>query len=149
MKPASDVRGTPSSFYPSPGSTASISSIQEGQGNQSNRDAFEKASRLLAELKEAGNCVAQEYCHHVEVIEAALTSHAKRTMLSESLNVPTNAAPSISQLPAILSRGGNLWTDLSLEQLLSQPALDMQFLEDAVRESWSPGRYGPDFCNIG
>ncbi|KOC10310.1 hypothetical protein AFLA70_171g002371 [Aspergillus flavus AF70] len=69
-----------------------ISSIQEGQDNQSDCDSFEEASRLLAELKDAGNCAAQEYCHHVELIEAALAAHAKRTMLSDRLDVPTNAA---------------------------------------------------------
>ncbi|KAB8203806.1 fungal-specific transcription factor domain-containing protein [Aspergillus parasiticus] len=126
-----------------------ISSILEGQDNQSDRDSFEEASRLLAELKGAGNVVAQEYCHHVEVIGAALTAHAKRTMLSESLDVLTNGAPSTSQLAPMLSRGSYLWTDSSLEQLLSQPALDMQFLEDAVRDSWSPVCYGPDFGNVG
>ncbi|KAB8273736.1 fungal-specific transcription factor domain-containing protein [Aspergillus minisclerotigenes] len=126
-----------------------ISSVLEGQDNQNARDSFDEVSRLLAELKVAGNCVAQEYCHHVEVIEAALTAHAKRTMLSESVNVPTNATPSTSQLPPTLSRGSYLWTDSSLEQLLSQPALDMQFLEGAVRDSWSPGHYGTDFGIVG
>ncbi|OGM49680.1 hypothetical protein ABOM_001806 [Aspergillus bombycis] len=126
-----------------------ISSILEGQDNQGDRDSFEEASRLLAELKDAGNCVAQEYCHHVEVIEAALTAHAKRMMLSESSSVPGNAAPSPSQLAPAMPRGGLLQTDSSLQQLLSQPALDVQFLEDAIRDSWSPGRYGPDFGNVG
>ncbi|KAB8264279.1 hypothetical protein BDV32DRAFT_145529 [Aspergillus pseudonomiae] len=126
-----------------------ISSILEGQDNQGDRDSFEEASRLLAELKDAGNCVAPEYCHHVEVIEAALTANAKRMMLSENSGGPGNGALSTSQLAPTMPRGGLLWTDSSLQQLLSQPALDVQFLEDAVRDSWSPGRYGPGFGNVG
>ncbi|GAB1190882.1 hypothetical protein APSETT444_000047 [Aspergillus pseudonomiae] len=128
------------------GGTA-ISSILEGQDNQGDRDSFEEASRLLAELKDAGNCVAPEYCHHVEVIEAALTAHAKRMMLSENSGGPGNGALSTSQLAPTMPRGGLLWTDSSLQQLHSQPALDVQLLEDAVRDSWSPGSYGPGFGN--
>ncbi|KAJ5357017.1 hypothetical protein N7517_011626 [Penicillium concentricum] len=122
-----------------------IASILDGQDNQINCDTFEEASRLLRELKEAGNCVAQEYCHHIEAIEAALFAHTK-PMAADPLGFPEG--PTVN--PAATSQLSNMpheaistaaWTDSSLQQLLSQPELDMQFLEDAVRDTYSQGLY--------
>lgn len=79
-----------------------ISSILDGQDNRADRDAFDEASRLLTELKEAGNCVAQEYCHHMKAIETALSTHAKLMMAAEPLGVsevPTIGPAATLQIP--------------------------------------------------
>jgi hypothetical protein len=129
-----------------------IASILDGQDNQDDRSAFEEASRLLKELKEAGNCIAQEFCHHIDAIEAALSAHMKST-ITEPLGSPQCPAidpATTSQLSqntpqGVISMTGVPWTDSSLQQLLSQPALDMQFLEDAIRDTYSQGPYRHDF----
>ncbi|PLB48786.1 hypothetical protein P170DRAFT_383081 [Aspergillus steynii IBT 23096] len=130
-----------------------ISSLLYGSDSQDDRGLFEEATRLLLELKEAGNCVAQEYCHHVDVIETALAAYAKRILPLQATNEPVPEVPpdmdtdsTTSQLAPDLPRGvvpmaGVPWTESSLQQLLSQPALDMQFLEDAVRDTYSQGLY--------
>lgn len=119
-----------------------IASILDGQDNQADRDTFEEASHLLRELKEAGNCIAQEYCHHLEAIEAALFAYTKSTIAEPPgfPEAPVIDAATTSRLPQHMPQGaistaGVPWTDSSLQQLLSQPALDMQFLEDAVRDT--------------
>ncbi|KAJ5395082.1 uncharacterized protein N7487_009385 [Penicillium crustosum] len=129
-----------------------IASILVGQDNQADRDSFEEASHLLRELKDAGNCIAQEYCHHLEAIEAALFAYTKSTIAEPPgfPEAPTIDATATSRLSQNMPRGaistaGVPWTDSSLQQLLSQPALDMQFLEDAVRDTYSQGLYQHDF----
>jgi hypothetical protein len=129
-----------------------ISSILDGQDEQAGRDAFEEASRLLRELKEAGDCVVHEYCHHIGATEAALSALGNLMMTAEALGVSeapamdsaTDYQVSQSMPQEVTSTAGIPWTESSLQQLLSQPALDMQFLEHAVRDTWSQGIYRPD-----
>ncbi|KAF2966286.1 hypothetical protein GQX73_g7281 [Xylaria multiplex] len=129
-----------------------ISSILDKQNAHSDRDSFEEASRLLRELKGAGNCVAQEYCHHVEAIEAALSDHVKAVITPQDMSAldPTAMSASVisqnSQNPSasVVSTANFPWTDSSLQMLLSQPPLDMQFLEDAVRDRHPQGLYRSD-----
>ncbi|KAJ6118176.1 hypothetical protein N7471_014053 [Penicillium samsonianum] len=48
-----------------------------------------------------------------------------------------------------ISTAGIPWTDSSLQQLLFQPAVEMQFLEDAVRDTYSQGLYRHDLNSGG
>ncbi|KAI0543250.1 fungal-specific transcription factor [Xylaria digitata] len=126
-----------------------ISSILDKQDSHADRDSFGEASRLLKELKGAGNCIAQEYCHHIEMIEAALSDHVKAMTAPQATSVLGPAAMSApassqnSQNPStsVVSAASIPWTDSSLQMLLSQPPLDMQFLEDAVRDRHPQGLY--------
>ncbi|KAI0435826.1 fungal-specific transcription factor domain-containing protein [Xylaria telfairii] len=126
-----------------------ISSILGRKDASADQDSFEEASRLLKELGEAGNCVAQEYCHHVDAIQAALSDHTTVTVGPQAMlsPYPTAIATAFhSHLSQNLSSGAvsttNLpWTDSSLQTLLSQPPLDLHFLEDAVGDRYLQGLY--------
>lgn len=129
-----------------------ISSILGRKDASADRDSLEEASRLLKELGEAGNCVAQEYCHHVDAIGAALLDHATVTVGPQAMLFPEPAAmtavfhsrPPQNLSPGVVSTTNIPWTDSSLQTLLSQPPLDMHFLEDAVGDRYLQGLYQPE-----
>ncbi|KAI1361709.1 fungal-specific transcription factor [Xylaria arbuscula] len=126
-----------------------ISSVLSRKDAHTDRDSFNEASRLLEELGAAGNCVAQEYCHHVEAIQASLSDHAKATAGPAFPDMATMSVASQSQLSQglsadVVSPANIPWTNSSLQMLLSQPPLDIQFLEDAVGDRYPQGLYRPE-----
>ncbi|KAI0414480.1 fungal-specific transcription factor [Xylaria grammica] len=128
-----------------------ISSVLDRKDAHVDRESFGEASRLLMELKEAGNCLAQEYYHHVDAIEAALSDYAKDMVEPQAISFPDltpMSAPALSQFsqnlsPGVVSTSIPL-TDPSLQLLLSQPPLDVQFLADAVRDRYQQPLYQPE-----
>ncbi|KAI0543409.1 fungal-specific transcription factor domain-containing protein [Xylaria curta] len=116
-----------------------ISSVLDGIGCRHDRDSYEEASHLLDQLKMAGNMVAQECCHHVEAMESALLAHVKVNLPSQ----PDVAGRSSTIAGGSFATADMPWPEPSLQQLLSQPALDLHFLEAAVREEYSQGVYWP------
>lgn len=100
---------------------------------------------MLRQLKDAGNCVAQEYCHHVDAIEAAMAEHISITSGNTgALGVMSTAGfeQAIPPLSEPVSHGlaaaaGMPWTEPSLQNLLAQSALDLQFLETTAQDHYS------------
>ncbi|TQN68266.1 putative transcriptional regulatory protein [Colletotrichum shisoi] len=129
------------------------SSLLDGPESRSDREAFEESAKFLSQLRDAGNFAAQEYCHHVDVMRAEIErSYAKRMGLPEASRAPgpmtgIEAAPvslpSGHALPARTTAGMAL-TEPSLEELLAQPVLDLQFLEASFYDDLQ-GLYWPDF----
>ncbi|KAI1740741.1 hypothetical protein F4680DRAFT_447597 [Xylaria scruposa] len=106
-----------------------ISSVLDGVGSRHDRDSYEEASRLLDQLKMAGNMVAQECYHHVEVMESALLAHMKVNLPSQ----PDAAGGSSTIAGGSFATADMPWPEPSLQQLLSQSALDLHFLEAAYK----------------
>ncbi|KAF6838629.1 fungal specific transcription factor domain-containing protein [Colletotrichum plurivorum] len=136
------------------------SSLLDGPESRSDREAFEESARFLSQLRDAGNFAAQEYCHHVEVMKEDVEKvWAKRMGLdsgmpelrglgdsaSSRLPGPTASAylGPAPMLPAHTTAGMAL-TEPSLEELLAQPVLDLQFLEASFYDDMQ-GLYWPDF----
>lgn len=145
------------------------SSLLDGPECRSDREAFEESARFLSQLRDAGNFAAQEYCHHVEVMKEEVEKvYAKRMGLdagmpglqglgetaSTSSRLPgssTAAAAAASSaylgtapmLPAHRTAGMAL-AEPSLEELLAQPVLDLQFLDASFYDDMQ-GLYWPDF----
>ncbi|KAK1655881.1 fungal-specific transcription factor domain-containing protein, partial [Colletotrichum phormii] len=115
-----------------------ISSLLDGVGSRHDRDSYEEASRLLDQLKMAGNMVAQEYSRHVEVMESTILwiRGPCDDVLAQEIdpNLPDGAVPA----------AGVPLPEPSLQELLSQPVLDLHFFEGAVRGEHSQGIYWPD-----
>ncbi|OMP88510.1 Proline utilization trans-activator [Diplodia seriata] len=125
-----------------------ISSLLETKDSCSDHDSFEEAARLLAQLREAGSCVAQEYCNHVDVMKPALTAYLQRRLSSRAPDGPnaSGVPEPVSSIgwtsPAGTTTVGMALAEPSLQRLLEQPMLDLQFLEDALNDE---GLYWPDF----
>ncbi|KAI0010459.1 fungal-specific transcription factor domain-containing protein [Xylariaceae sp. FL0662B] len=104
-----------------------ISSLLDGVGSRHDRDSYEEASRLLDQLKMAGNMVAQEYCQHVQVVESTLLAHMKVNLQSQP-DVAGGPSPQgyVPQIGLTITEGlvpaaDVPWPEPSLQQLLSQP----------------------------
>ncbi|KXH42130.1 fungal specific transcription factor [Colletotrichum nymphaeae SA-01] len=127
-----------------------ISSLLDGIGSRLDRDIYEEASRLLDQLKMAGNMVAQEYSRHVEVMESTMLSNLKAHTQSQSDGVADSCDDSLTQdidrnlADGVVPAAGVPWPEPSLQELLSQPVIDVHFLEAAVRGEHSQGIHWPD-----
>lgn len=126
-------------------------SLLDGPESRSDREAFEESARFLSQLKDAGNFAAQEYCHHLDVMKAELERvYAKRMGLPETSRVSgegprmPGTAPQFGFLLPTQSTAGMALTEPSLEELLAQPVLDLQFLEASFYDDLQ-GLYWPDF----
>ena len=114
----------------------------EGAGTRHDRDAYQEASRLLEQLGVAGNLVAQEYMHHVGLMEATMQAYVTRGTErgSGSGGFSVREGDGDDGFPGGAAAGADVpWSEPSLQQLLSQPVLDLEFLEAAVREDYSQG----------
>ena len=114
----------------------------EGADTRHDRDAYQEASRLLEQLSVAGNLVAQEYMHHVGLMEATMQAYVTRSTErgSGSGGFSVREGDGDDGLPGGAAAGADVpWSEPSLQQLLSQPVLDLEFLEAAVREDCSQG----------
>ncbi|KAK1246388.1 hypothetical protein MKX08_000190 [Trichoderma sp. CBMAI-0020] len=107
---------------------------------------FEKAVRCLHELKDTGNYVAQEYCSNLDFIKVTMAAHlGSRIGAQSSDNTSTRQSrptrsPTEHEADLDLPQAAHLsWTQWSLEQLLTQPTLDPQFLEAALRDECTEG----------
>ncbi|KAI1044250.1 hypothetical protein LB504_012986 [Fusarium proliferatum] len=130
-----------------------VASMLDGKDNTADRESFGEAASLLRQLKDAGNCVAQEYCHHVEAMEAAISEYVRTTSSEmEMVGVQPAEAGFHQLLPGMVesmshdlaTAAGMPWTELSLQKLLSQPGLDTRFIEDAGRDEYSEGMFWPN-----
>lgn len=130
-----------------------VSSLLDGIGSRQDRETYEEASRLLEQLKTAGNLVAQECSRHVEAIEATILAHlnidpkpqsdvaAKLSAQGANMQIGRSVADGL--VPA----SGMSWPEQqqpSFQELLCQPVMDFTSLEFVVREDYLPDTYWPD-----
>lgn len=121
-----------------------MSSLLDGKDSRSHTDTFNEAAKFLSQMKDARNFSAQEYYRHVEAIRAALeTVYTKRKAAMQTLR-ETDEASFLSNLPqpgqtlsAQVTTGGIALNEPSLQELLAQPMLDLQFLDGSGHDAYS------------
>lgn len=130
-----------------------VSSLLDGIGSRQDREAYEEASRLLEQLKTAGNLVAQECSRHVEAIEVTMLSHLNIDPKPQSDDAAKHSWHGANmQIERIVADGavpapGMPWPEQqqpSFQELLCQPVMDFTSLEFVVREDYLPDTYWPD-----
>lgn len=129
----------------------------DGIGGRQDRESYEEASRLLEQLKTAGNLVAQECSRHVEAIEATMLAHLNIDPKPQSDDASKHSCQGpISQIDRSFAGGavpapGMPWQEQqqpSLQELLCQPVMDFTSLEFAVREDYLPDTYWTDILQM-
>ncbi|KAI6782178.1 uncharacterized protein J7T54_002415 [Emericellopsis cladophorae] len=140
-----------------------VSSLLGTKESACDRDAFEDAASFLEQLKEAGNFAAHEFWHHVDATKAVLDAmHSKRSATETGHSLAQTAGAGIGEgatsqggmtpapyfaPEAAPTTAGMALTEPSLQQLLAQPSLDLQFLEGSVYDQYSQGLYWPDLTS--
>ncbi|KAG7133272.1 putative transcriptional regulatory protein C3C7.04 like [Verticillium longisporum] len=132
------------------------SSLLDGPDATADREQFDSASGLLAQLADGGNFAAKEDMKHVDAMKAAVTAAASKkrgvvgleatTGLDDFASVMSPAAWASSTTAVQgMATAGMALTEPSLQELLAEPFLDMQFIDASVYDDYSQGLYWPDF----
>ncbi|KAG8356141.1 hypothetical protein FVEN_g6006 [Fusarium venenatum] len=117
-----------------------ISSLIDGKESRSDKEQFESAAQFLAQLKENGNFAAEEFCRHIDAMKVC--------MVTRQGQFAPDAV--IQQFDGIDVGGfsnptaGMALSEPSLQELLSQPVLDLQFIDASMYQDGAQGLYWPD-----
>lgn len=105
-------------------------------------EQFDAALDILSQLRASGQLAAKEFCQHFEAIKTAMNDlPADRRIFGASevqkiATLPTDATQDAAPDPASLNIQGP-----SLQELLMQPSLDLQFIDDTLYQDVSQGLY--------
>ncbi|KLO87809.1 positive activator of transcription [Fusarium fujikuroi] len=115
-----------------------ISSLIDGKECRSDKEQFESAAQFLHQLKENGNFAAEEFCRHVDAMKVcmrALEARRGQFVVQDT---------GLLGLDVLNPTAGMALSEPSLQELLSQPVLDLQFIDASMYQDGAQGLYWPD-----
>ncbi|KAL0782196.1 hypothetical protein CaCOL14_000101 [Colletotrichum acutatum] len=133
------------------------SSLLSGKESHNDREQFEEAAQFLSQLKDNGNYAAEEFCHHIDAMKPTMAAaHVRRgdfavtgdsaALLNDATAAFTDAAVNLNQPFAEQNTtAGMALNEPSLQELLAQPLLDLQFIDASIYNDGAQGLYWPDF----
>ncbi|KXH26075.1 fungal specific transcription factor domain-containing protein [Colletotrichum nymphaeae SA-01] len=133
------------------------SSLLSGKESHNDREQFEEAAQFLSQLKDNGNYAAEEFCHHIDAMKPTMAAaHVRRgdfavagdsaALLNDTTAAFTDAAVNLNQPFAEQNTtAGMALNEPSLQELLAQPLLDLQFIDASIYNDGAQGLYWPDF----
>ncbi|KAK1958843.1 fungal-specific transcription factor domain-containing protein [Colletotrichum sublineola] len=132
------------------------SSLLNGKESQNDREQFEEAAQFLLQLKDSGNYAAGEFCQHIDAMKKTMAAaqarrggYAAEGDTSAAMPSTTTAftdALNIGQpFPTQHTTAGMALNEPSLQELLAQPLLDLQFIDASIHNDGAQGLYWPDF----
>ncbi|KAF5660121.1 transcription activator [Fusarium heterosporum] len=122
-----------------------ISSLIDSKECRSDKEQFESAAQFLTQLKENGNFSAEEFCRHLDAMKVCMTAVEARRGNYDVSNAGLMPLEGIDVGPAFANAtAGMALSEPSLQELLSQPVLDLQFIDASMYHDGSQGLYWPD-----
>ncbi|KAI8722716.1 Zn(2)-C6 fungal-type domain-containing protein [Fusarium sp. LHS14.1] len=124
-----------------------ISSLLDGKECRSDKEQFESAAQFLAQLKENGNFAAEEFCRHLDAMKicmAAVQSRRGDFTIPDANLIQLDGIDVSQALTAANPTAGMALSEPSLQELLSQPVLDLQFIDASMYHDNAQGLYWPD-----
>ncbi|KAJ5019977.1 hypothetical protein K4K57_005917 [Colletotrichum sp. SAR 10_99] len=120
-----------------------ISSLLNGKESQNDREQFEEAAQFLSQLRDNGNFAAGEFCQHIDAMKAMMAAaHARRggysvagdasTLLGDATASFGDAMNIAQPFTAQNTTAGMALAEPSLQELLAQPILDLQFIDASI-----------------
>ncbi|KAI8287923.1 hypothetical protein K4K60_011811 [Colletotrichum sp. SAR11_57] len=120
-----------------------ISSLLNGKESQNDREQFEEAAQFLSQLRDNGNFAAGEFCQHIDAMKAMMAAaHARRggysvtgdtsTLLGDETATFGDAMNIAQPFTAQNTTAGMALAEPSLQELLAQPILDLQFIDASI-----------------
>ncbi|KAF5242651.1 hypothetical protein FAUST_3190 [Fusarium austroamericanum] len=117
-----------------------ISSLIDGKESRSDKEQFESAAQFLAQLKENGNFAAEEFCRHIDAMKVCMATRrgqfAPDAVMQQFEGIDVGGFPNPT--------AGMALSEPSLQELLSQPVLDLQFIDASMYHDGAQGLYWPD-----
>jgi hypothetical protein len=133
-----------------------ISSLLDWKESHSDSEQFEAALQVLSQLKESGHLAAEEFYRHARAYRAAMANQLERKKgltAGADADLTAPGAPSIdgsSMLVETSSTSGTMpLMEASLQELLTQPALDLQFMDQSLYQDSPQGLYWPEMYTEG
>ncbi|KAF4472184.1 hypothetical protein FALBO_904 [Fusarium albosuccineum] len=124
-----------------------ISSLLDGKECRSDKEQFESAAQFLAQLKENGNFAAEEFCRHIDAMKVTMATMQSRRgdfTLPDANLIQLDGIDVGAALTDANPTAGMALAEPSLQELLSQPVLDLQFIDASMYHDGSQGLYWPD-----
>ncbi|KAJ3954945.1 hypothetical protein N0V92_008530 [Colletotrichum tropicale] len=120
-----------------------ISSLLNGKESQNDREQFEEAAQFLSQLRDNGNFAAGEFCQHIDAMKAMMAAaHARRggysvagdasALLGDATATFGDAMNIAQPFTAQNTTAGMALAEPSLQELLAQPILDLQFIDASI-----------------
>ena len=124
----------------------------DGKDSRNDREQFESAVQFLSQLKDNGNFSAEEFCQHVDAMKAMMASAQARKgglvvsgVTSDLINDQSLGTVDVGlALASETETAGMALSEPSLQELLAQPVLDLQFIDASMYHDGSQGLYWPD-----
>lgn len=145
-------------YFFSAATILAISSLSIGSTDDADRDNFDSACRFLEQLKRNGNFAANEFCQHLSAMKLSIAEFrsVNHTMLD---GIAASAVSSQHQLvphaefmtPGTMCSMGSQPTmtaemalaEPSLQDFLSQPEFDVDFLDNQIQGDQLQALYYP------
>ncbi|KAI8230502.1 putative transcriptional regulatory protein [Colletotrichum sp. SAR 10_86] len=120
-----------------------ISSLLNGKESQNDREQFEEAAQFLSQLRDNGNFAAGEFCQHIDAMKAMMAAAQARrggysvagdasTLLGDATASFGDAMNIAQPFTAQNTTAGMALAEPSLQELLAQPILDLQFIDASI-----------------
>lgn len=117
--------------------------------SRNDREQFDTAAQFLYQLYENGNFAAGEFCSHLNATKTTMASAQARRGGYEMTSEPQLTDPSLETvdlgltMPADATAGMAI-CEPSLQDILAQPIIDLQFIDASMYHDGAPGLYWPD-----
>ncbi|KAK7729500.1 hypothetical protein SLS57_001987 [Botryosphaeria dothidea] len=128
-----------------------ISSLMNGKDAQSDGDHFETGAQFLGQLEHGGNFAAKEFCRHIDAMKLLMReaggtgSYAVDASAAPSSNIPGAVQnEEIQYTPGSMVTAGMALAEPSLQEFLSQPDIDLRFIDTSIYDSGLQSLYWPD-----
>ncbi|KAK2774662.1 C6 transcription factor [Colletotrichum kahawae] len=132
-----------------------ISSLLNGKESQNDREQFEEAAQFLSQLRDNGNFAAGEFCQHIDAMKAMMAAAQARrggysvagdasALLGDAAATFGDAMNMGQPFTAQNTTAGMALAEPSLQELLAQPILDLQFIDASIYNDGAQGLYWPD-----
>lgn len=122
-----------------------ISSLLGGRDARSDIEQFETASQLLSQLKDSGSFAGEEFCQHIKAMtELMAAAEARRRKITLPPVVQVGTPQQRSDAGNGSSTTGLALSEPSLQEFLSRPLLDLQFIDTSIYSNDFQGLYWPD-----
>ncbi|KZL63284.1 c6 transcription factor, partial [Colletotrichum incanum] len=133
-----------------------VSSLLNGKESHNDREQFEEAAQFLSQLKDNGNFAAEEFCQHIDAMKRTMAAAQARrggyatagdtsAVMPYAASTFTDAVTLGQPFQAQNTTAGMALNEPSLQELLAQPILDLQFIDASIYNDGAQGLYWPDF----
>ncbi|KAF4538390.1 uncharacterized protein LTHEOB_10736 [Lasiodiplodia theobromae] len=128
-----------------------ISSFLNSKDAQSDGDHFETAAQFLGQLEQNGNFAAKEFCRHIDAMRRIMQEARGTETYAVNPSAPQSSAAAgvvqgeeVQYTPGSMVTAGMALAEPSLQEFLSQPDIDLRFIDTSIYDGGLQSLYWPE-----